>query len=668
MQFKYRYVDFGTQFRAAAGTRADASAAPEQLHENELAMDVGGVCWGVNGEQRTVIDHHFFWPHGFPSATAAVLHVADRIHERYSALGPDDVMWLVAHRQPDFDAFASMYLARSVLAGQVPHAGWAELGLHPTDWQRSRSEIDWFRPNTMAMSPERRWAVLLAACASCVDNCRPLGSPRHRALHSVLYAALLRGRNYLSTESGATQFFDEVRLALSDDDRQLNPLFDSVLELSLPFSPELALLDRQVEAYERDIKRARRTVVYLQRADTPFGEWYGKVSQTPLVAAESNDFQPRAEQLNPTGHRRRQADAIYLRDPECLLFKEWVRNDTDHSSMGEGFLFSAVAYSDERPGNPFNPTSYFFALDPERSAQRHLYNVWARLQTSEAAALAQQRAGAPLVPAAACRSGFEARAGAAHAPLFDDPWFDGSSYECTIVVAPARGTAIGPPGRASDLSDDPVAQIVQYELELAFLEGDFTVFDFPTSRREPETNIDTVSVADVLRGKSPPARAGSYRFAQVTLGEDVDILHGNVADQVGHLLWRLVDTEGGGGVPSDFTERHLVRKADFVAVWSRHGIVVAAKPSAAARMAATRRLFEELPSLAADVEALIHCSPTDEGVLDKGEMLVRRVAQVKHGLAQPEGNLVRRFFEAIRLDEVLSTLSDIDSAAVGRRQ
>ncbi|MCE9546417.1 MAG: hypothetical protein K8T25_12985, partial [Planctomycetia bacterium] len=129
-----------------------------------------------------------------------------------------------------------------------------------------------------------------------------------------------------------------------------------------------------------------------------------------------------------------------------------------------------------------------------------------------------------------------------------------------------------------------------------------------------------------------------------------------------------VDTEGGGGVPSDFTERHLVRKADFVAVWSRHGIVVAAKPSAAARLAATRRLFEELPSLAADVEALIHCSPTDEGVLDKGEMLVRRVAQVKHGLAQPEGNLVRRFFEAIRLDEVLSTLSDIDSAVVGRRQ
>ena len=680
MNFKYRYVEFGTRFVATEGQRSTADEAPERIFENELALDVGGTCWGIDGENRTIIDHHFFWPERFPSAAAAVLHRAESLAQRFASPQPHPAsvgggstlaqptdIWLVTHRQPDFDAFSSMYLARSILDGSLPSNGWAELGLRSDGWRRTRQEIEWYHPRVSPFDRQRRWAVLLASCASCVDNCRPLSAPRHRALHSVLYAALLRGRNYLSESSGAIPFFNEVRQALCDEDKDLNPLFDSVLEQSEMFSPELKFLDRQTAAYEQDIKRARRTVVYLQRWDKEFSDWYSTATATPLVSSEANGLVVNHNHLLPAGDRRQQADGIFLRDPECLLFKEWVRNDVDNSSMGQGFLFSAVAYSDSRPAAKVNTSAYFFALDPELAGQRHLYNLWARLQAGELAALAQHPPQITDDPPR-CRPGYEERAGETFGQLFDDPWFDGANYECSIVVAPSRGTAIGPPGRAADLTDDPIAQIVERELELSFLRGDIRTQDFPTSggRREPISCA--VEAIDALQGRTPRPERGAYRFGYVELDEDVDILQGNIGEQVGRLLWRLIDFDGGTGVPTDFLQRHLICKHSWVAVWSRQGIVLAAKRSAQEKVAGVERLFRELANLAAETESLIHRDPSDAATVAEIESLIRRSALAKHELSLPDGHIVRRFFDASRLDELLSTLRDMSAAAVDRRQ
>jgi hypothetical protein len=59
IDFKYRFVRFGTRFTAATGTRDEAPADSAVLFENELAVDVGGVCWGFEGESLPVLDHHF---------------------------------------------------------------------------------------------------------------------------------------------------------------------------------------------------------------------------------------------------------------------------------------------------------------------------------------------------------------------------------------------------------------------------------------------------------------------------------------------------------------------------------------------------------------------------------------------------------------------------------
>ncbi len=677
--FKYRFVRFGTRFTSADGPRLDRSADPAALHRNELAVDVGSVCWGLDGETLPVLDHHFHRAAGqYPSAAAAVLHNAHNIHELLA--NRDDEIWLVSHQQPDFDAFSAMYLARQIIAGDVPAEGWEPFGICADGPCAGSRAIDWFQPRTDTLPPDRRWPVLLAANAACVDHCRRMSCPKHRSLHSILYAALLRGRNYLDESSGAVEFFEEVRQALLDPDLRLNPLHDSVLEQSKRFAPELALLDRETEAYRRDIARARKSIVFLQSSKGKFADWFGEVAKLRLIDEQGR---PATKHLRPPHQGQSQADGIYLRDPECLLLKEWVRNDLDNSSMGAGFLFSAIAYTGERPAATTNSLAYFFSLDPERAAGRHLYNVWSRLESAEIAALRRPEhsdlgdflqaadevaASAEKEPKTTCRAGFADRAGPELRHLFDDPWFDGSNYDCTIVVTPNRGTFIGAPGRLPDLSDDPIVRLVQQELEDSVFVGDLEAYDFPLGDNALGDPL-TISPGAFDRSESHAAPAGKFRFASVALRQDVEILRGKVAEQIGRTLWRCLEPEAGTGVPTDFLERHLFRTQHWVGVWSRRGMIVAFQPDASERIDGFRNLFADLITLADELQRLVETTPTNENseqIVETSQSLTRDLAAVKHKLSLPENRLLGRFFEASRLEEVLGMLRDVNENAVER--
>lgn len=677
-EFKYRFVRFGTQFTESAGPRTSPGDDPSALHINELAVDVGGVCWGLDGQALPVLDHHFHRADGqFPSAAAAVIHNAGQIHNRFSSSTKE--VWLVAHQQPDFDAFTAMYLARQIIAGEIPADGWEPFGICSTGHRGGPREIDWFKPRTDNLPPDRRWPVLLAACAACVDHCRRMSCPAHRSLHSILYAALLRGRDYRSATSGAVEFFDEVRRALLEPELRLNPLFDSVLEGSQRFAPELAFLDREIAAYQRDVARARKAVVFLQSATAPFSQWYDETAKRPLLAA---DGKPDPIHLQPPHQRFSEADGIYLRDPECLLFKEWVRNDLENSSMGEGFLFSAIAYSGGRPG-AVNSSDYFFSLDPERADGRHLYNVWARLEAAEIEALQspacaelltelksadEAAASATTGPKTTCRIGFAERAAPELQHCFDDPWFDGSNYLCTIIATPNRGTLIDRPGRESDLADDPVVQLVQNELEHSAFVGELEAYDLtPVSRPlSPPLRISISTLGQPDTYRPPP---GKFRFASVELRPDIDLLKGQVAEQIGRTLWRFLEPDAGAGVPTDFLERHLFKRAGWVAVWSRRGMIAAFKPELREKIDAFRDLFAELISLTDELQRLVAEAPraeNSERVVEQSERLTRRLVVAKHQLSLPENRILGRFFESSRLDEVLGMLRDVNEAAAER--
>jgi hypothetical protein len=639
MTFKYRYVGFGTNFEFAAGLRFDRETNPRSLHANEIALDVGNVCWGYNGEPLAVIDHHFERPGQFSSASAAVLHNSELIGEKFGT-GQDGLIWLVTHVQPDFDAFCSMYLARAVI-----------------------------ERNFGAGS---RWPTLLADYASHVDSGRRIVCPKHRALHSVLYAALLRGRAYLSETSGATEFFEHAKEAI--EKKGLNPLFDSIFEGSDCFRPELALLDHEMEAYDRDLRRARKAIVHLQKLEEPFQEFFERVKEAPLV---DDGLAPTAPHIAPLNQRRSQADGIYLKDPECLLFKEWARLDLENSSMGMGFTFTAVAYSGGRPDGAANKSDYFFAIDPERADHRCLYSLWARLEAAEIRALHQpeheglkarlegaERDCERTSRRTRCRIGFEGRAGKYKA-LFDDPWFDGSNYESAIIATPNRGTLIGPPGARADLLDDPVAAIARHELEHSIYASLLTLVDLSASSADPDGDELLRDIAEAM----PPPPERCFRFARIELNSGVETLAGHMAAQIGEALWRALHPGAAEGVPTDFLTRHLLVARDWVAVWSRRGIAVAFKPAAEREAKELEARFRDLVKLARGVEGFIESGsrPLSE-TLAEGEELARMAARMSHELALPENRLLSRFFEALGLRELLASLRDLNQAAAGRER
>ncbi len=455
--------------------------------------------------------------------------------------------------------------------------------------------------------PLESWADLLAAYASAVDNCGRVACIKSRALHSVLYAALKRGRQYERT--GAVEFFDHVRDTITK--HGLNPLSDSIFENDPAFAPERKLLDNELEAYARDIRRARIAIVHVPQSGSDFAGWYQKCQSTPLSSPVH---------INIEGHTRNQADGIYLRDPEWLLFKEWARNDTENSPGQRGFLFTAIAYSNGRPGAQVNPSDYFFSLDPENAGGRHLYTLWARLELAEIDALQSS----PLKPAleesaAKCRAGFEQRAGSHHA-LLNDPWFDGGNYACTIVATPNRGTYLGAPGKRADLSDDPVAEIVRKELEYSVFSSLLDGCDLPATQAGAERKLDSRAMPDL--NLSVP-QSGFLRLAGVQLHPAVDLGYQALSNQIGTELWRRVLSPGLDCTPVDFLARHLIVTPDWLGIWSRRGIVIAYKPASGENAEKIRTQFRNLAQLSRRAEQFLHQPGADGELLVAGSVFCR---------------------------------------------
>ena len=688
--FRYRYVDFGTTFAGDPRDRGLESGAdsPGTLFANALAVDVGGTCWGVN-EPLAIIDHHFQRDAQFPSAAAAVLHKANLIRDRFARR---DVVWLVTHKEPDFDAFCSMYLARWIIESpNLPD--FQQYGLHPNGWLDlpHQQRIYWLNPDLATVPPEHRWAFLLAAYSSALESRRHIACPPQRALRSILYAAIKRGRDYLGDTSGAVEFFEEVKSVLQR--QQLNPVFDSVLEQSARFAPELALLDRAADAYQRDMQRARPSIVYLPESEAPTPDFFKDPRQMAF------HDQRRASDLD-AGHLlladtfRIPTDGIYLRDPECLLFKEWARLDIENSTLGAGFEFTAIAYSNGRPDAPNNKTDYQFSIDPERANGRHLYTVWSRLQTQEVECLRAHDQQAVVVGAA---SHHAARSTPTLGTLLSDPWIGGQSQYGNRVAAPQRGTLLGPPGTRSDLRDDPIAEAVRTELEdsiyaaASLVTGpQVAVYDLAGAKEGVDISPQHYNLNTPLEIPAPPETY--FRFAALRLRADVPINMPHLARQIGETLWQVLYPDTPGATPSDFLARHLVVTADGVGVWADRGVAVALKQAAVVattdrQVADLRSAFGDIVSLGRDVDRLTErwrvlqpaqaadgSSPqnfeasTLRAVVAASEELATRALKVKHALSLPDGDLLRRFHDANGLEQLMGTLRDLTSTASERLQ
>ena len=473
------------------------------------------------------------------------------------------------------------------------------------------------------------------------------------------------------------------------------------------------MLDREAQAYQRDLLRARKSIVYLPESEAPFPNFFKSVKDVALLKEKDpgKTVEANADHLLLADTFRIPTDGIYLRDPECLLFKEWARLDLENSSLGAGFEFTAIAYSGGRPAGTINKSDYVFSIDPERANGRHLYTVWSRLQTKEVEALRaleQEHSDSP--DAGRLRRGVDKRAGDL-GRLFTDPWFDGHNCFGTIVATPHRGTMIGRPGVRRDLRDDPVAEAVRTDVEDSIYAAEslvsgpqVAVTDLAGAKDEadePPRHFDLNALQQI-----PPPREKFFRFGSIWLRADVPITAGGIsrhglAPQIAETLWQVLYPDLPDAKPADFAERHMVVTADFVGVWGHRGLVVAHKQASAGNAAAfglqpenesaarirddfadVVALVRDLDQMIADGEQLGHHARSaalpDENrargqkaaadsaakILAQGEALARRAAQVQHNLILPGRDFLRRFYNAIGIGELLGTLRELNQTAV----
>jgi hypothetical protein len=676
-RIRYRYVGFGNPLRETAGARTESKdlASAEMLFENEVAVDVGNACWHQKGEKRRILDHHFELDDVMPSASAAVLFNVRALADWANALAaespPDRELWLTTHQEPDFDAFCALNLARWILQGEITPKDFEGVLFAETSAEEATA-VNWFAPQfPSTISAAGRSAMLLACYASSVDQGRPMRTPRSRRLHALLYAVLERsrplGRPLL--EEGALSFFNEVRRRLQAGD--LNPLFDTIFEpsdTSCRYALELTLLAQEETAYQRDVQRARRAYVRVYRTDEPFEKWFERLAHIPFFA-RPGEVDPR--HMTFPEQERMAVEGIFLRDPQSFLFKEWAREDTENSRSGQGFLFTAVAYSDGLTQAPAGKrTRYIFALDPERARGGHLYNLWARLQEAEF-----RRRKISECPREDHRRDFAGRR------VGRDPWFDGNSYRGTIIDTPSSGTALSA-GSTSDLSDisaDTVESVLRQELEYTwYCERQMEIWDFPAGAETSDGSPVRHGVFEIDQPAKLPELVPEYlRFGRITLDPETDTRDRRLAMQIGRDLWQILEDQDTSTLPSDFETHHLVPGAHAIVVWSRRGAAIAHRGEKGKEEA--NKLVEAFSSVAEVRQGLGRMLKGNGGKSDElawdmaaqgerlqeGARLTETIIPLQLLASSPEGAALRRFFASTPFDSVLQSLHELNQGNLG---
>jgi hypothetical protein len=549
-------------------------------------------------------------------------------------------VWIVTHKEPDFDALCAVTLVESLLSEGPAFP----VGASPT----AEDRWDWYQPALWRVPKEHSWRYQLAAIASLTDQCRPFDLPRTRLLPNFLYACKKRDADLTSPEF-RRKFFGVVRREMQGG---RNALTDSVLEQAPEFALERELLDRQDELYARDLRRARARLLQIP-FDSQFAESFADLQNVPFIRADGS-----VDPAHRQSHSEfRVVDGLFIKDPQCSLFKQFARQDLINSPSGKGFVFTAIAYSRKKE-SPVNHVDYYFSLDPEAIPGAHLYSVWALLQEHEINA---RPGNAPEFPP---RRDFAGRASGPAVSAFSDPWYDGNAYQATIVVTPAFGTRIGPAGERDDLADDSIVRLVESFFDHRLWSGAQEIHDFACTCK-PDKSESQVQTSQVLDAPRLLVDA-HYRFAAVALAPQVRIHESGLNREIARRVWRTL-APGQSGYPSDFEQRHIVSSELAVGCWNRHGIAVAYLDTPDGRT--VRDKLRQVLQDMARVGSFIHAVTTDQNQLSPDELYQRLhdVATLKWAVSQSDAKLAQRFFDAIGFERELSLVYDLYNAEISRK-
>ncbi len=265
LRIEYQFADYGTTFETAPG---------------RVVLDVGmGLAPGV-------LDHHH--PGSGPDCASSLVVGRPELildHIRPGGREPDGSLTFVTHRLPDFDALASIFLARRLIEqGGIDEA------------MRS-----------------------LAAYALIVDTST---LPRDLDLAATPYGVLR------ALFAGAKKSEDEINRDRIETGLKFMRRLHARAAEGAPLMENPGLF-RGLDAYERAVRKV--------------GEDY----QNYLAdAARSPRFRITLPILDGSGSRT--VDGLSVDGPRCFLLKEWARRDAVYAPGGRGFSFVMSRYGEDR--------------------------------------------------------------------------------------------------------------------------------------------------------------------------------------------------------------------------------------------------------------------------------------------------------------------------------
>jgi len=624
-----------------------------------VLVGVGGACHGHREVSDLVFDHGFArfpkpYPDNFPSCSLLVIYHASVIAQA-ARKHPEGTPWkLITRNDPGFDSCLGLYLVKRILeqpelaerwAARVP--GDEALIPPPAFWSSASRGKPVFRWRHAEIDPvdrdpldrNRRALLQLALVASHVEKNEPMAAPPDRSVHHLFLAARLRKR-FLGPD--ASTFFRIMETRAMEGGFQ--PLIDGVPDDDDDFGPEIRVLDRQRELYRRDLQRARKAILFLARGETPLEDWLknrknGVKSGSIGVPVEFT-------------RRRVPVDGLFLRDPQCLFFRWFARVDREASPLGRGFLFLGLAQSFARRADSPRPnrSRYRFSIEVDwaRAHNAHLLDVWALLQNKEITRAAG------LNPKPEEESGLGSQVASA--------WSDGSGRMGALVESPVQGTSLNE-GTRADMTDDEAALLV---------------WDHLTSRGfAGETPEFHKFVWTDSRGESLPSSGGPFqggfdfvRIHRRRFDLETDLRRDPIDAQIAERLWEWIQPLGTRGIPDDFSERHLIHRGEWVAVWNRQGIAIAHSDSPDTNAWVDRLQLElqELARLTGEIRTLLHDDhvrgePGLESVekkLNRGTEALARLAELHLKAQAGQSPILRPFMEANGIMELASMVESMN--------
>ncbi len=358
----------------------------KKIKKNKIILDVG------NKFQTGVIDTHILdkGVNNFQSTAGGVISCPNFILDNIIE-GATEIE-IVVHSYPDFDCFASVYLAKElILNGKLPE-GYEELVKYVEEVDTGRTTIDsgyFYTPNIIA-----------------------------RVISTVIINENPNLKNYmidLETLNRGVFLITYLMKRLKELIKNRNFKNWSILSKGSPFDKEYNFLENDLDKYKDDL---------ISKFISPEGEELATAEKVEIELLKVNNLE---EKKFVTG-------LIWNKIPTCVLHKEWSRAD-ENTPEGKGYVFTFIPVSNRIEYTEGNQELFLsrviISVKPD-------YGVWLKGlgELLEKAEIKKEK----LIfgdNVNTWRSRTIIRKTIKYAEN-EDPWYDGKGHEYTIVDSPGK--------------------------------------------------------------------------------------------------------------------------------------------------------------------------------------------------------------------------------------